>query len=196
MKLRTLSALIMTLSASGFALNSAHAQSVGDDSYLKGAYVGASYGWLRVDGDDEFDDDKDAYQFNLGYSFNEYFAVEGSYVDFGDYGNDLANADTDGYTLGLKAGFAINDRFTVYAKGGQLWYETEYSVLGVNDDFDDEGMYAGLGLGYVLNQNWTVKFEYTLYDADLDTGDAIEDLDDAEFSTDLKQAALGIEYRF
>ncbi|TYK65839.1 porin family protein [Colwellia echini] len=161
-----------------------------------GIYVGASYGYLRVEGDDDFDEDKSAYQIFTGYGFNKYIAVEGSFIDFGEYGNDLANADTDGYTLGLKLGLPVTDNISLYVRGGQLWYETNYSVVGVNDSTSDEGLFAGIGASYHLNEDWTIKVDYTVYDSDLDVSSASDDIDNADFSTDLKFAAVGVEYRF
>lgn len=103
---------------------------------------------MRVDGDEEFDDDKDAYDLRLGYSFNQYFALDGSYIDFGDYGNDILRADTDGYTLGLQVTLPVHDSFDLYVRGGQLWYETESTVGNISSDYNDEGMYAGAGIRY------------------------------------------------
>jgi len=170
-----------------------HAEAYNPDSDAAGVYVGGNYGYLRVDGDDEFDDDKDAYQVFLGYSLNEYVAVEGSYVDFGDYGNSLASAETDGYTLGLKLGLPVTNNIEIYAKGGQLWYETDYSVLGVDGNEDDTGLFAGVGVSYHLDKNWAVKVDYTVYDNDLDVDSADSDSD---FSTDMKYASVGLEYKF
>jgi opacity protein-like surface antigen len=188
---------ITAIMTTGLLSSSAMAQSTSyNDDDSSGLFIGASYGHLRVDGDDEFDDNKDAYQGTLGYGFNDYFALEASYIDFGDYGNDIANAATDGYTLGIRLGLPITNNFSIYARGGQLWYETDYDVLGVNDSTEDEGLYAGLGLGYQLNEDWTLKIDYTLYDSDLNIDSATDDIDDANFSTDLKHAAIGFEYKF
>ena len=161
-----------------------------------GFYVGGSYGYLRVDGDDEFDDDKDVWQGVAGYRFNEYFALEGSYIDFGDYGNDIANADTDGYTAAVKGSYPITERFSVFGKLGQLWSETEYTVGTVSRDSDDESVFVGGGVSYAVSQNFLVTAEYTVYDSSMDAGDAVDDIDETEFNTDLKQASLGVEYRF
>lgn len=161
-----------------------------------GLYVGLNYGYLKVDGDNDFDDDDDAYQLALGYSFNSFIAIESSYIDFGSYGGNLANADTDGYTLGLKLSLPLSDDISLYAKGGQLWAETNYQVLTVNDSSDDEGLFGGIGISYKLTQDWSVKFDYTLYDNDLDIEQASDDIDEADFSTDLRHASVGIEYKF
>jgi hypothetical protein len=194
MKNRSLIAATCSLALlSSAALAQSTAYDNDDDS---GLYLGASYGYLKVDGDDDFDDDKDAYQLFVGYGFNEFIAIEGSYIDFGDYGSDLANADTDGYTLGLKVSLPITEKVYVFAKGGQLWADTDYNLLGVESSSDDEGLFAGLGIGYKINKDWAIKLDYTLYDNDLDIDQAVDDIDDANFSTDLKHAAVGFEYKF
>ena len=188
--------MITSLFALSTLALSVNAQSSSYNDKAEGLYLGANYGYLRVDGDDEFEDDKDAYQLYTGYSFNEHFAIEGSYLDFGDYGNDAISASTDGFTLGLRAGLPITESLNLYVKGGQLWYETDYRVTSFRSDYENEGLFAGLGLGYKLTENLSIKFDYTLYDVDLDFEEAVDDFDDANFSTDLKQAAIGVEYLF
>lgn len=46
------------------------------------------------------------------------------------------------------------------------------------------------------SQNFLVNAEYTVYDAELDAEEAVDDIDDTNFETDLKQASIGVEYRF
>nr|WP_136249511.1 porin family protein [Ningiella ruwaisensis] len=189
---------IATLSASCLLLGAVSTSSYAqyDDEKDNGFYVGANYGYLKVDGEDDFDDDQDAYQLLGGYQFNQYFALEGAYVDFGSYGGDLANADTDGFGAGIRLSFPLGDAFAIRGKLGQLWYDTDYTLAGIEDTYEDEGLYAGIGVSYSFTTNLAVTVDYTLYDADLDTEEVLDDIDDANFSTDLKQAAIGLEYQF
>ncbi|MCW8107452.1 porin family protein [Alteromonas ponticola] len=190
----------LTAIASLAALSSynAFAQEQGtyDREYNEGVYVGANYGWLRVDSDDEFDDDKDVWQGVVGYRFNQYFALEGGYINFGDYGNDITEASTDGFTTALKGSYPITEKFSIYGKLGQLWWETDYKLGDVKGKYDDESLFVGGGVAYEINPQFLITAEYTVYDADLDAEDAIEDIDDTNFDTDLKQASIGVEYRF
>ncbi len=85
----------------------------------------------------------------------------------------------------------MSDNISLYVRGGQLWYKTDYSVLGARDSTDDEGLFASVGGSYHINESWTAEVDYTLYDSDLNldsaTDDcATDDIDDANFSTDLK----------
>jgi len=186
--------LTCVLISTGFLSSTVQAEAYNPETDATGAYIGGSYGYLRVDSDEEFDDNKDAYQLFAGYSLNQYIALEGSYINFGDYGNRLANAETDGYTLGLKLSLPVTNSVDIYARGGQLWYETDYSVLGVDGNKDDTGLFAGIGASYHVNQDWAVKVDYTVYDNDLDADSVSSDNDD--FTTDMKHASVGVEYKF
>jgi|AZIJ01.1.fsa_nt_gi opacity protein-like surface antigen len=161
-----------------------------------GLYLGANYGYLNADSDDDFDDDSDAYQGLIGYRFNQYFAAEGGYIDFDDYGNSLAKASTDGYTFALKGTLPLNEQFGLYVKVGQLWWETDYKVLGFDGSEEDEGLFYGAGVSFDITDNLVLNAEYIVYDLDLDADDISEDVEDNDFETDLEHASVGLEYRF
>lgn len=186
----TLAAIISLASFSAYS----HADNMSNsDAAENGIYVGANYGYLKVDGDDDFDDNSDVMQGLVGYKFNKYLALEGSYINFGDYGNGLANAETDGYTAGLKVMFPIVDRVELYAKAGQLWYSTDYKVVGFSGNKDDEGVFAGAGVAFKVTDRFLINAEYTWYDAEINADNVANG---ANTETDFKQASLGVEYRF
>lgn len=186
----TLAAIISLASVSVYS----HAENMkNNDVAENGIYVGANYGYLKVDGKDDFDDNSDVIEGLVGYRFNQYLAIEGGYVNFGDYGNSLSNAETDGYTAALKVSYPIVDRVELYAKGGQLWYSTDYDVLGFSGNKDDEGVFAGAGVAFKVTDRFLINAEYTWYDA----GITVENVSNgADTDTDFKQASLGVEYRF
>ena len=163
------------------------------DAAENGIYVGANYGYLKVDGDDDFDDNSDVMQGLVGYKFNKYLALEGSYINFGDYGNGLANAETDGYTAALKVMLPIADRVELYAKGGQLWYSTDYEVVGFSGNDDGEGVFAGAGVAFKVTDRFLINAEYTWYDADINVDNVANG---GKTDTDFNQASIGVEYRF
>lgn len=186
----TLAAIISLASFSAYS----HADSMSNsDAAENGIYVGANYGYLKVDGDDDFDDNSDVMQGLVGYKFNKYLALEGSYINFGDYGNGLANAETDGYTAALKVMLPIADRVELYAKGGQLWYSTDYDVVGFSGNDDGEGVFAGAGVAFKVTDRFLINAEYTWYDADINVDSVANG---GKTDTDFNQASIGVEYRF
>ena len=186
---------VMPILASTVALTAfaSAAQAQEWNTHDSGLYVGGNYGYLKVDGDDDFDDNNDVWQGLVGYRFNQFFAVEGGYTDFGSYGGSLANAETDGYSAALKGILPLTDSIEFFAKAGQMWYDTNYSVAGVNGSSDDEALFAGAGLNFKLSEQLLLSAQYTWYDADLKVSDVDEDTD---FDTNFNQASVGVEYRF
>ncbi|MGI2184755.1 porin family protein [Shewanella oncorhynchi] len=186
----TLAAIISLASFSAYS----HADNMSNsDAAENGIYVGANYGYLKVDGDDDFDDNSDVMQGLVGYKFNKYLALEGSYINFGDYGNGLANAETDGYTAALKVMLPIADRVELYAKGGQLWYSTDYDVVGFSGNDDGEGVFAGAGVAFKVTDRFLINAEYIWYDADINVDSVANG---GKTDTDFNQASIGVEYRF
>ena len=186
----TLATIISLASFSAYS----HADNMSNsDAAENGIYVGANYGYLKVDGDDDFDDNSDVMQGLVGYKFNKYLALEGSYINFGDYGNGLANAETDGYTAAIKVMLPIADRVELYAKGGQLWYSTDYEVVGFSGNDDGEGVFAGAGVAFKVTDRFLINAEYTWYDADINVDNVANG---GKTDTDFNQASIGVEYRF
>jgi opacity protein-like surface antigen len=198
MKISAKTLLSIATAASITSLVSFHsqAQEASFDVKESGFYVGGNYGYLRIEGDDDFDEDNSVWQGLAGYQFNRWVAIEGSYIDFGDYGSEFIGAKTDGYTAALKGMIPLSERFTIYAKVGQLWSETEVTAGSLGQEFDDESLFAGAGLSYAITESLSINAEYSVYDTELDADEAFDDIDDVNFETDLKQATLGIVYRF
>ncbi|MEH6563450.1 MAG: outer membrane beta-barrel protein, partial [Marinobacter sp.] len=104
------------LSASVFAAPVAFAQGSPDRDQA-GPYVKGSYGGYKAHGG-EFDDSNDLYGAGLGYQFNEFFALEANYVDFGNFGEDDTKAKLKGGALVAIGRLPVTDSFGVYAKAG------------------------------------------------------------------------------
>ena len=107
--------------------------------------------------------------------------------------HSIANAETDGYTAALKVMLPIADRVELYAKGGQLWYSTDYDVVGFSGNDDGEGVFAGAGVAFKVTDRFLINAEYTWYDAEINADNVANG---ANTETDFKQASLGVEYRF
>jgi opacity protein-like surface antigen len=162
-----------------------------------GLYVGGTYGYLKVKDDDEFEDDNDAYQLILGGDFNSFIGVEGSYIDFGKYGGNVASADTDGFTLALKGTLPITDFFSLHAKGGQLWWDSDYQVLGYNGNADGDELFWGVGAAFSVSSNVDITFDYTRYNVEFSEDEiGLLATDSIDSDVDLDHAAAGIRLKF
>lgn len=180
------------LMISGFA-----AAASSDDVDHMGIYVGAGYGLLNVDGDDEdFDDEDNAAKVFIGTQFNQAFSLEAGYIDLGKYGNSVFNTELDGYTLALKAGVPLGDRFTIYAQGGNLWWQADINATDERDDVDGSDIFYGVGMSFALTESLDLRLDYTRFDVEFDRDEIgiLADID--SFDTKVDYASLSIQYTF
>src|SRR5690606_28884148 len=93
--------------------------------------IGGSYGLTKLK-DDEFKEDEAAKKLFAVVKFNQYIGLEASYIDFDEAGNDALTLDADGKTLAVIFEAPINEAFSLYIKGGQLWWDADASVSALN----------------------------------------------------------------
>ena len=93
-------------------------------------YIGASLG--QSDVGSEFDEDI-AYSILGGYRFNKFFALEGSYIDYGDHEDDIPPIWTisgDALDIAVLGILPITDKFELFAKVGFATWDIEVSEEG------------------------------------------------------------------
>ncbi|WP_280553379.1 porin family protein [Halomonas sp. 25-S5] len=200
--------LIATAALAGLVASPAFAQSY-QYNPAEGPYLGAGIGHSSLDNDtlNEWDsygvstDDTDTgYKLFAGYQFNPNFAVEASYLDFGDFsasgssGPDNANIKlgVDGFGFALVGKLPIQNGFSVHGKLGMVAWEADlegnatldgsYYRASAGEDGTDP--FYGIGAEYEIQQIM-MRAEYERYDIS-DSGE--------DFEIDLFSASLG--YRF
>ena len=180
----------------------------------EGFYLGTAVGQAKFKNDTLDDlgslgfntDDKDtAFKLFAGYQFNPNFAVEASYIDFGDFeasafatdGSNVATgnikASVDGFGFALVGRLPIDAGFSVFGKLGLIAWDGKVSgvarengtiIFEGSDSADDIDPFYGIGAEYVVNQVM-VRAEFERYDL-RDSGE--------DFEIDLISASIG--YRF
>src|SRR5690554_3204068 len=148
----------------------------------EGFYLGTAIGQAKLKNDtlDWLDDigastdDKDtAFKLFAGYQFNPNFAVEASYVDFGDFtasgmltdGFNIASGNVegsiDGFGFALVGRLPIDAGFSVFGKLGLIAWDGKVSgvvrgngevIFDARDSYDDVDPFYGVGVEYVVNQ--------------------------------------------
>lgn len=161
-----------------------------------GLYLGAAYGYVKSEGADEFDDDNDVGRVFVGGQFNQVVSVEGSYIDFGRYGNSIASSDIDGLTLAVKAGLPVGEYFTLYALGGNLWWDADLEALGVSDSADGQELFYGAGGSFALSHGLDLRLEYTRFNVELERDEVGIFATSDELESDLDYISLALQYTF
>ncbi|MDW7748882.1 outer membrane beta-barrel protein [Halomonas sp.] len=205
--------LIATAALAGLVASPAFAQSY-QYNPVEGPYLGAGIGHASLDNDslDQLDDagystdDSDTgYKLFAGYQFNPNFAVEASYLDFGEFTADAAitdgvnvasesvKAEAEGFGFALVGKLPIQNGFSVHGKLGMIaWDGDAYDTVKVNGQTfidtklsaDGTDPFYGIGAEYEIDRIM-MRAEYERYDLS-DSGE--------DFEIDLFSASIG--YRF
>ena len=179
-------------SASVFAAPVAFAQSSSDRD-ASGPYIKGSYGGYKSHGGD-FDDSNDLYGAGLGYQFNEFFALEANYVDFGKFGKDDTKAKLKGGALVAIGRLPVTDSFGVYAKAGAFAAALDVDAFNESETYDEVSPVVGAGVDFRITEHLTTFLEYNRYNVDIDENDFNGQLnnDGPDFDT----AQVGLKFQF
>jgi OOP family OmpA-OmpF porin len=156
-----------------------------------GAYLGGALGQTRFTewcdpGTTTCDDRDSGWKLFGGYRFNRYFALEGTYIDWGEVTARVgaANVAADQRSFGLAAlgSLQLGPRFSVFGKLGLLSTEQETRRVSPNPSNvqrDETEVHYGVGAAYSLTSNWSLRGEW-------------------ENTEKLKvqMLSIGVEYRF
>lgn len=149
-----------------------------------GIYIGAGAGYNRFEGEefpgsaddvDELDDERVSYKGIAGLRLGSIFAIEGQYIQFGEFEEGLRSFDSDGWSVSGILELPLGDNFAVFGKGGVLFWDADAEVGAVSaSDDGNDGTY-GVGVRLSLTQSLLLRIEYdryTLDDNDIDTASA------------------------
>jgi len=140
--------------------------SLADQREDAGFYIGGGIGFVSID-EENFDDDKNIPQGFVGWQITPIFGLEAGYADFGTFGDSAASADTDGASLAATLRLPVSERFAIYGKAGQFWWDTKFDIENISESFDDKELFYGVGLSYELTNNIDLRLSYDRMDIDV-----------------------------
>ncbi len=163
-----------------------------------GFYVAGSVGQASVDEtiDSTFsiDDEDTSFSLSAGYSFNDYFAVEGGYIDFGEVSDSFSiagvtgkvKAEADGWDLALVGSLPVSEKFSLTGRAGYLFWDADIKATAtglpsISDNEDGNDLFYGVGAEYRFTNQWSLTGGWDRYE-----------LDDVDFDN----LHVGVRYRF
>ena len=150
-----------------------------------GIYLGASIGDANVEIDQglaQVDSDDTGWKFIAGIRPLDWFAVEASYVNFGEAEQGPLAAETDGIT-GFGVFFLPVGPVDVFAKAGLVSFDTTVEVDGFGDIYREDGTDLAYGVGVQFRLlSLGVRAEYEKFE--------IDDVEDANM------LSIGVTYTF
>lgn len=151
---------LFALALSAFALASSVAHAHTHAPAFYGA-VGVTQSHLNLGDMSGLDRDATGGTLALGASFNQSFAVEASYTNFGSrqLATGMGNVDLDSSAIGLHAvaKWPLSQSVSLYVKPGVT--QTRVDIMG--DSVHKNRASLGVGVTHALNHNMAVKTELT-----------------------------------
>jgi hypothetical protein len=139
-----------------------------------GLYAGASVGKASLNEDFDglvVDDDATSFRIVVGWSFNDYFSLEGGYHDFGDFEQDLgggqgtAKLSADGFTLGAVGSVPVSERFALTARAGMYFWNGSAEINNVSQATpEDSNLYLGAGVKFNVSKQFQLTADWTRYE--------------------------------
>jgi OOP family OmpA-OmpF porin len=166
------------------AANTAYADS--------GVYIGAAYGLGRVDGGD-FKDDTSVLKAFVGAKLNSYVGIEGGIHDFGGADNNGFRSDLTGKSLALTGFMPLGESFELFAKVGNLWWESDVKYLGLTNGQSGRELFYGAGVNLNFNPSLALRLEFERYKVELTSDEVGINIDG---TTDVDVASVGIVFAF
>lgn len=150
-----------------------------------GIYLGASLGDANIDinqGLAQVDSDDTGFKFIAGIRPLDWFAVEASYVNFGNPEDGRLEANADGISA-FGVFFLPIGPVDVFAKGGLISFDTKIKLDGFGDIYREDGTDLAYGVGVQFRLlSLGVRAEYEKFD--------IDDVKDANM------LSIGVTYTF
>jgi hypothetical protein len=166
---------LTSLLALGYSATLAAQATFTDEEVVKGFYAGAAISQARFDDDnfsfDDLDDEDNTWKAVGGYRFHENFALEGSYIDFGEatapaaLGVDPFAAEAKAFSLHA-VGMIPVPYVDLFAKAGVARVDAE--TAGRNLTANDETTEFAYGAGAQWRwRNLALRAEYEKFDTDV-----------------------------
>lgn len=138
-------------------------------------FIGGAAGAAQVDEDFDglpLDDNASSFRLYGGYRFNDYLAVEGAYVDLGEFEQSFniiglpvnLSADADGFAAAVMGAVPLGERFDLEGRLGLFFWDGRASAGTLAADPSDENLFLGLGASFDLSRNIAVTGDWTRYE--------------------------------
>ncbi|MFO7604997.1 MAG: outer membrane beta-barrel protein [Desulfurivibrionaceae bacterium] len=166
-----------------------------------GVYLGVGAGRTFFEDDERFigdflDDDDNGFQFYGGFRFMDYFGIEATYADFGDFDSITSNMEFDAFVVSAVGYLPIRRiPLEVFGKAGfgvVDWDETARSID------DSAGTFSlGFGMAYTPVKPVTLRLGLDIYAFTLEEYRVVRStVYKREHDQAVGMSYLGIQYNF
>ncbi|MFO7602985.1 MAG: outer membrane beta-barrel protein [Gammaproteobacteria bacterium] len=143
-------------------------------------YLGGSWGAYSINRS-ALDDNDDVLKIFVGGQFNEWFGLEGSWVDFNRVTSGGDRFESDGKGLAAVFSMPVGASWLGFAKIGKFWWESDSILGGSLGASSGNDPFWGGGFKYGFTDSLALRLEGERYEVS---------------DTNLNAYTVGIEYKF
>lgn len=141
-----------------------------------GFYLAGGVGHAQIDSESGFagEETTTAPRIAAGWQLTPSLGIEAGYYDFKDYAEySISTVDISGLSLAVVAQLPLSPRFALFAKVGQIWWGSDFTVQSCSHlggcfakdvNLDERDNLLGLGLSYELSDRLELELEYDYFD--------------------------------
>lgn len=198
--IKNISALLCigVLSSASMAQDYATADGENGWQYKPEFSIGGGYGLTKLK-DGDFDEDEAAKKAFAVFKLNEFIGIEAAYIDFDKSGNDALDIDIKGKALDLILELPISKSFSIYAKGGKMWWDADTHVdtsdFITSTDSDGNETFWGVGTKFRLAEHLDLRVEYERFNFEI-SRDEINVLQPNDIDMDVDYASVSLQFTF
>lgn len=160
--------------------------------------IGGGYGLTKLK-DGDFDEEEAAKKAFAVFKINEYIGIEAAYIDFDESGNEAFDIDIKGKALDVILELPISQSFSIYAKGGKMWWDADTHVdtsdFITSTDSDGDELFWGVGTKFRLAENLDLRVEYERFNFEI-SRDEINVLQPNDIDVDVDYASVSLQFTF
>lgn len=160
--------------------------------------IGGGYGLTKLK-DGDFDEEEAAKKAFAVFKINEFIGIEAAYIDFDESGNEAFDIDIKGKALDVILELPISQSFSIYAKGGQLWWDADTNIdtseFITSSDSDGDETFWGIGTKFRLAERLDLRVEYERFNFEI-SRDEINVLQPDDIDMDVDYASVNLQFTF
>jgi len=144
----------------------------------EGFYAGASVGSANLNEDFDgltVDDNSTSYRIFAGWGFNEYFALEGGYHNFGKFEQSFDNGGSpatatisaDGFTFAAAGNLPLSEKFALTGRAGVFFWDGNAEINRISQATpEDTNPFFGAGATFAVTRRFQLTGDWTRYELD------------------------------
>ena len=136
-----------------------------------------------------FDGNDTALKIFGGYRFNDNFAIEAFYTDFGEPDDWPLSIEASAFGASVVGIIPVAQQFELFGKIGLAAWDADFiDPFGTYSD-DGSDLTYGIGGAFIINQQASIRVEWEFYDIEADIGAGA-------FDTETDMLSIGAQVNF